>query len=235
MENNIRLQKYLAQCGVASRRAAETLIAEGKVTINGVIAEIGAKITAGTDEVRLNGKIVVPPPVEKPVYIALNKPVGVISAVTDQFGRTTVTDLVADIGVRLFPVGRLDYATSGLILLTNDGDVTFKLTHPKHSVEKTYIAVVKQPLGAADVCAFAEGIVIDGHKTQPVNLEYDGLTAKVILKEGRNRQVRKMFEAIGNEVVTLQRVSVGLITLGGLAPGQYRHLTADEINYLKTL
>jgi len=235
MENNIRLQKYLAQCGVASRRAAETLIAEGKVAVNGKIAEIGAKITPGTDEVRLNGKIVAPPLVEKLVYIALNKPVGVISAVTDQFGRTTVTDLVAGVGVRLFPVGRLDYATSGLILLTNDGDVTFKLTHPKHSVEKTYIAVVRRPLGAADVRAFAEGIAIDGHKTRPVNLEYDGLTAKVILKEGRNRQVRKMFEAIGNEVVMLQRISVGLITLNDLAPGQYRHLVADEINYLKTL
>jgi len=235
MENNIRLQKYLAQCGVASRRAAETLIAEGKVTINGEIAEIGAKITPGADEVRLNGKIVVLPLSEKPVYIALNKPVGVISAVTDQFGRTTVTDLVAGVGARLFPVGRLDYATSGLILLTNDGDVTFKLTHPRHSVEKTYIAAVKRPLGVADVRAFAEGILIDDHKTRPANLEYDGLTAKVILKEGRNRQVRKMFEAIGNEVVTLQRVSVGLIALGGLTPGQYRHLAADEIDYLKTL
>ena len=235
MENRIRLQKYLADCGVASRRRAETFIAAGKITINGKVAEIGDKIIAGVDEVRLNDEIVAMAPDEMLTYIALHKPVGVISSAADQFGRPTVLDLVASVGVRLFPVGRLDYATSGLILLTNDGDITFKLTHPSFSVEKTYIAKLRKPLDADAVRAFKQGIIIDGRKTRPAHLEYNNNSARITLKEGRNRQVRKMFEALGNGVSALQRLSVGQISLGSLKPGEFRHLSNLEVDYLKRL
>jgi len=235
MEKQIRLQKYLADCGVASRRAAEVLIADGKVMVNGEVAAIGAKVLVGVDEVRLDGKIIASSTTKSPVYIALNKPVGVISSALDQFGRTTVTDLVADVGVRLFPVGRLDYATSGLIILTNDGEIAFKITHPRYNVEKVYAATLRHRLDADAVRAFKQGILIEDYKTSPAVLEFSGVDAIITLTEGRNRQVRKMFEAIGNEVVTLQRISVGKIVLNNLKPGQYRHLADEEILYLKTL
>lgn len=230
----IRLQKYLADCGMASRRHAEELIADGRVTVNGETAQIGMKITPGQDEVTLNGAVVTHK--SDNVYILLHKPRGVITSVADQFGRKTVLDLVKGIDTRLFPVGRLDYATSGLLLLTNDGDLTNRLTHPRHSVGKTYMARVQNPLTESDVAAFNQGIIIDGHPTRPVKLEILGAekkVAKITLHEGRNRQIRKMFEALDNSVVALKRVAIGKITLGELKAGEYRHLTREEITYLK--
>ena len=229
----VRLQKYLADCGVCSRRRAEVLITEGKITVNGRIAEIGAKVMVGKDEVMYNDTVVLP--VVQNVYILLNKPVGVITSAADQFGRKTVLDLVGDIGVRLFPVGRLDYLTSGLILLTNDGQLANKLTHPKGGMEKTYQARVSKPLVHLDVKVFADGIDIDGYTTRPAILKIASAnkkSAEIILKEGRNRQIRKMFEALGNNVVSLQRTALGQISLEGLLIGQYRHLTAIEVAYL---
>ena len=230
----IRLQKYLADCGIASRRRAEELISAGKVTVNGETAQIGAKVVPGRDEVRFDGVIVTP--ADEMVYIALNKPKGVITSASDQFGRKTVLDLVKDINARLFPVGRLDYATSGLILLTNDGGLAHSLSHPRYGLEKTYIAKVGAPLEADIVQAFANGMEIDGYTTRPAVLEIIGAdkkTAKIILKEGRNRQIRKMFEGLGVQVVSLKRTAIGNIRLDGLKVGQHRFLTTQEVRYLK--
>jgi len=230
----VRLQKYLADCGIASRRRAEELISAGKVTLNGHIAQIGAKVVPGDDEVRFDGALVKPK--SEMFYVLLNKPKGVITSASDQFGRKTVLDFVNDIDARLFPIGRLDYATSGLILLTNDGAFANGLTHPRYGLEKIYIAKVETPLDASAVKAFADGMEIDGYTTRPAVLEIIGAdkkTAKVVLKEGRNRQIRKMFEGLGMSVVSLKRTAIGDIRIGDLQIGQYRHLATDEVTYLR--
>jgi len=237
MENQIRLQKYISDCGITSRRAAEALIADGKVTVNGIVASIGTKITPDADEIRLDGVVVMPKSGTR-LFIALHKPTGVITSAADQFGRPTVVDLVADIGERVYPVGRLDYATSGLILLTNCGETANKLQHPRHGVEKVYEVKLAKHLNAADVHAFKQGIVIDRRLTRPAGLEIspkDKRQALVTLQEGRNRQVRKMFTALGNKVVSLRRIAIGSIKLGDLKPGEYRHLTAAEVAFLESL
>ena len=237
-ENRIRLQKYLADCGIASRRAAEVLIGAGRVTVNGQVGQIGDKVLPGADEVCLDGKTVALREGVGFAYIALHKPVGVISSAVDQFGRPVVTDLVGDGFGRLFPVGRLDYASTGLILLTNDGEIANKLTHPRFSVEKIYEARLRRPLDGALVSAFRQGVVVEGKLTRPADLEIigrDKQSAKICLKEGRNRQIRKMFEVLGNEVVALKRVAIGRISLGELDVGKYRKLTAAEIEYLRQL
>ena len=228
----IRLQKYLADCGIAGRRTCEGFITDGRVTVNGRTAQIGEKITF-EDIVCMDGVQVSPK--KENIYIALHKPRGVITSAKDQFGRKTVIDLLSGIDARLYPVGRLDYATSGLLLLTNDGELAQKLTHPRHSVEKAYIARLSKSLNASHVKDFAEGMNIDGYTTRPVNLEIigNGHAAKIILKEGRNRQIRKMFEVLGVNVVSLKRISIGHIKLGELPSGQYRHLTEEEISKLK--
>lgn len=235
----VRLQKYIAMCGVVSRRKAEELIDEGRVSVNGsTVTEQGVKIEIGADKVSVDGK-----PIKsknKNYYIMLNKPVGYVSTANDQFDRPTVVDLVkkdlAD--VRIFPVGRLDYETEGLLLLTNDGDFTYKVTHPKFHMEKTYIATVKGGMTISGMNKLRNGVYIDDNfKTSPAKAEildaYDGHTfVKITIHEGKNRQVRKMFEAIGNTVVGLQRTSIGTVELGNLPLGRWRHLTSHEINYL---
>lgn len=235
----VRLQKYIAMCGVASRRKAEELIEEGRVSVNGSkVTEQGVKIEIGADKVSVDGK-----PIKsknRNYYIMLNKPVGYVSTANDQFDRPTVVDLVkkdlAD--VRIFPVGRLDYETEGLLLLTNDGDFTYKVTHPKFHMEKTYIATVKGGMTISGMNKLRNGVYIDDNfKTSPAKAEildaYDGHTfVKITIHEGKNRQVRKMFEAIGNTVVGLQRTSIGTVELGNLPLGRWRHLTSHEVNYL---
>ena len=235
----VRLQKYIAMCGVASRRKAEELIEEGRVSVNGSkVTEQGVKIEIGADKVSVDGK-----PIKsknKNYYIMLNKPVGYVSTANDQFDRPTVVDLVkkdlAD--VRIFPVGRLDYETEGLLLLTNDGDFTYKVTHPKFHMEKTYIATVKGGMTISGMNKLRNGVYIDDNfKTSPAKAEIldacDGHTfVKITIHEGKNRQVRKMFEAIGNTVVGLQRTSIGTVELGNLPLGRWRHLTSHEVNYL---
>lgn len=235
----VRLQKYIAMCGVASRRKAEELIEEGRVSVNGSkVTEQGVKIEIGADKVSVDGKSIKSK--NKNYYIMLNKPVGYVSTANDQFDRPTVVDLVkkdlAD--VRIFPVGRLDYETEGLLLLTNDGDFTYKVTHPKFHMEKTYIATVKGGMTISGMNKLRNGVYIDDNfKTSPAKAEildaYDGHTfVKITIHEGKNRQVRKMFEAIGNTVVGLQRTSIGTVELGNLPLGRWRHLTSHEVNYL---
>ncbi len=234
----IRLQKYLAQRGIASRRKCEELIALGRVSVDGVIiTEMGFQLN-GDEKVYVNNKLVTEKEMHE--YVMLNKPEGYITSSHDQFERPTVLDLVEDTENRLFPVGRLDYDTSGLLILTNDGELTFKLTHPKHNVEKTYIARVKGIPTKFEIQKMEEGLVIDGYKLSPckcfiVNSNEEEASLKITIKEGKNRQVRKMCDAIGHRVVALKRIATGELVLGDLPKGQYRHLTDEEVSYLKNL
>lgn len=237
-----RLQKFLAEAGVASRRKAEVLIAQGKVKVNGkVVTEMGFKIDSEKDEVTYLEKKVSKKQT-KMVYIMLHKPVGYVTTAKEQFGRPAVVDLIQGVSERIFPVGRLDYDTSGLLLLTNDGDLTYKLTHPKHDVDKTYIAKLYGVPDEGALQKFRRGVVLDGKRTKPakiqiLNRDKDGrfCTAEIIIHEGRNRQVRKMCESIKHPVAQLQRVATGELKLGDLPKGKYRHLTEKEVKYLKKL
>ncbi len=234
----IRLQKYLAQRGIASRRKCEELISLGRVSVDGVIiTEMGFQIN-GDEKVYVNNKLVLNR--EKHEYVMLNKPEGYITSSHDQFERPTVLDIVTETENRLFPVGRLDYDTSGLLLLTNDGDLTFKLTHPKHNIEKTYIARVVGIPNKHEIKKMEEGLVIDGYKLSPctcfiVNSNETEASLKITIKEGKNRQVRKMCDAIGHRVIGLKRIATGDLALGDLPKGEYRNLTELEVNYLKEL
>lgn len=235
----VRLQKYLADAGVASRRKAEELILAGKVSVNGVVVtELGTKVDDKVDSVFYNGKRVMNN--ERMVYVMLHKPEGFVTTVKDQFDRPTVMDLLKGISERIVPVGRLDYDTSGLLLLTNDGDLTYKLTHPKHLVEKTYLAKL---FGRPDQNAlnqFKWGVNIEGRRTEPARLEIiedlgKYTMCKIIITEGRNRQVRKMCDAVKHPVATLKRIATGELELGDLPKGKYRTLTDKEVKYLKSL
>ncbi|MGM9936524.1 MAG: pseudouridine synthase [Candidatus Ornithomonoglobus sp.] len=232
----VRLQKYIAMSGTASRRAAEKLIDEGRVSVNGKpVTEQGVKVEIGNDRVEVDGVLV--KAVEKKIYIALNKPEGYVTTVKDQFDRPTVMDLVQkEIHTRIFPVGRLDYETEGLLLMTNDGDWANRVTHPRFESSKKYYAVLKGVLTIPELNRIRRGVVIDGKKTSPAEceiLEIDmGMTlVELTIHEGRNRQVRKMFEAVGHEVKKLRRDSVGIVELGNLPEGRFRYLTSSEIEY----
>jgi len=233
----IRLQKYMAGCGVASRRASEQLITDGRVTVNGTVTrELGAKIDDTRDAVAVDGKAIALP--RACTYVMLNKPVGYVTTAADQFGRPAVVDLVKDISTRLYPVGRLDYDTSGLLLLTDDGGLTYALTHPKHEVEKEYTATVQGNPVPEAMKRFRTGIKLDGRMTAPADIRVlrrrsGEADVRVVITEGRNRQVRRMLAAIGHEVVTLQRVRIGSLTLGTLAVGAYRFLTESEVQFLR--
>ncbi len=236
----VRLQKYISMSGAASRRAAEEMIENGRVKVNGkTISEQGVKVEIGADKVMLDGKELKIN--EKKYYIMLNKPTGYVTTVKDQFGRPTVIDLIGgEISSQLFPVGRLDYDTEGLLLLTNDGAITHKVTHPKFHTDKTYIAVISGGITMSGLHKLRHGVNIENYKTSPADVEIlDASASKTMLKitihEGRNRQVRKMFEAVGCKVIGLQRVKIGNIELGNLPLGRWRHLTSHEVNYLKNL
>ncbi len=234
----VRLQKYLADCGVASRRKCEEIILSGRVKVDDItVEELGVKVNPAINVVTLNDTVIKKS--EDLVYILLHKPEGYITAVTDQFDRPTVIDLL-DIEERVFPVGRLDYETSGLLLLTNDGELTFKLTHPKHEVKKTYLAKVMGHPTEESLEQFRKGLFIDGYKTSKAEVyktredeKYSWL--KIVIIEGKNRQVRKMCDAIGHKVANLKRLSTGDLELGNLKRGEYRNLTKEEIEYLQNL
>ena len=231
----VRLQKYIASCGVASRRAAEKLIEEGRVSVNGqIVTEQGVKVTP-KDKVMLDGKPIKPE--GKKVYIMLNKPEGYICAVSDDRERPCVVDLIEGIEERIFPVGRLDYDTTGLLLLTNDGEFMQSLTHPSYEIWKTYRAVVKGTPNEKHVEEFARGIELEDGKTEPAVLEVVGYKGKnaiveVSIKEGRNRQVRRMLEAINHRVIKLKRVKIGGLELGDLKTGAWRYMKERDFKDL---
>ena len=228
-----RLQKYLASAGVASRRASETMIQEGRVAVNGkVIRELGTKIVPGKDQVTVDGKPVQPE--EKLVYLLMNKPAGYITTAKDPHNRPTVLDLVADVPYRVFPVGRLDYETEGLLLLTNDGEFAYRMTHPKFKMMKTYVAVVQGVLTPERLDMLQNGVQLEDGKTGPAKVrilrkENHKTVVEISIHEGKNRQVRRMFKAVKNPVLELKRISVGTLTLKGVNLGEYRYLNDDEL------
>lgn len=236
MTEPMRLQKYLAACGIASRRAAEELIADGRVTVNGeVIKTAGVKITPGKDRVSLDGKPV--ETAEKPVYIMLNKPRGYVTTVRDEQGRKTVMELLPEELGRIYPVGRLDLDTEGLLLLTNDGAFTHRLTHPSHEISKTYLAKVRGVPSPEALKALRTGVMLEGRKTHPAQVlvkhkEADSAVLIITIHEGRNRQVRNMCASVGHKVVFLRRIAEGSLRLGDLPVGAWRHLTPDEVTHL---
>ncbi|HCC08126.1 MAG TPA: pseudouridine synthase [Clostridiales bacterium] len=232
-----RLQKFLADAGVASRRKAEELILAGKVIVNGKkITELGTKVDPEQVEVTCEGK-----PVKKAtanIYIIMNKPAKYVTTAKDQFDRPSVLSLLKKVKQRVYPVGRLDYDTTGLLLITNDGDLTYKLTHPSKEIAKTYLAKVKDIPTEEKLEQMRKGVSIDGKKTQPAKVSVNKMFDKncelmITIHEGRNRQVRKMCEKIGHEVIKLERISIGNLKLGELPVGEYRMLTPRELEYLK--
>ncbi len=234
----MRINKFLAMSGVASRRGADQLIEDGVVKINGRICSPGDDVDIGSDNVTVNGKPV--NVVKKFDYYMMNKPKGYVCTVKDDKGRKTVMDLLPNNQKRLFPVGRLDYDTEGLLLLTNDGDLTYKLTHPKNEVPKTYLVKTEKPVSDEDVVRLRAGVIVDGVKTKRCNVRLietnkTGSKLHITITEGRNRQVRKMFEAVNNCVDFLKRIKIGDLTLSGLDRGEIRQLTAREIDYLLNL
>lgn len=233
-----RLQKYMATCGVASRRKSEEIIQEGRVKVNGVvIKELGYKVDTEKDEVWVdNNKI---KKEERKVYIALNKPEGYVCTVKDEKGRQTILDLVK-VEERIYPIGRLDYDTSGLILLTNDGDVYNKIIHPREEKNKVYIALLKGIPSSGCIEKFQKGIDIGGYVTAPAKIRIiknfnDSSEVEITIHEGKNRQIRRMCDAIEHPVISLKRIQVGNIKLNNLNKGKWRFLDENEINYIKNM
>lgn len=231
-----RLQKLISQAGLASRRAAEEIILAGRVKVNGVVVtELGSKADASVDTITLDGKPV--KPVNSHLHILLNKPAGFMTTLDDPEGRQLVTDLLPDINERVYPVGRLDYNTEGLLLLTNDGDWANKLMHPRHEIEKEYHIRVRGKVHQSQIDQLRKGVLLDDRPTAPatVQLIKDGEQndwLSITIHEGRNRQVRRMCEAVSLSVVRLKRVRYGILELGSLKPGQYRLLTEREVRDL---
>ncbi len=232
-EEKMRLQKYMAHCGVASRRHSEELIRSGKVKVNGkVITEMGF-LVSDKDKIEVNGI-----PIKKEdnkIYIMLNKPTSYVTTVMDPEGRRTVLDLIEGVKERIYPVGRLDYDTSGLLILTNDGEFAYKSTHPGQEIKKTYLAEVNGRPAEDNLNLIRAGVEIDGKFTSPAQVEIikekeNSTILQVIIHEGRNRQVKRMFEAIGHEVLKLKRTAVGNLSLGNLRIGHWRYLTPAEVN-----
>lgn len=234
----MRLNRYIAQAGVSSRRKADALTANGNVKVNGaVIRELGYDVKE-SDIVEVNGIVV--KPVESNIYIMMNKPKGFITSLKDEKGRPVVTDLVTDIEERLFPIGRLDFDTSGMLLLTNDGSLANRLMHPAHKVAKTYRARVFGIVSKDRLAHLREGVDIGGFVTQPAEVELIKQSdrfaiVEIKIREGKNRQVRKMFKAVGNTVLELERTAIGELYMGRLLEGHYRKLNKDEVEYLKEL
>ena len=233
--NEVRLQKYMADCGIASRRKCEEIIASGKVKINGHIAQIGDKVNVKKDIVTVRGKRI--NKATQMRYIMLHKPRGYVTTVSDDRGRKTVMELVKDVDERIYPVGRLDKDSEGLLLLTNDGALANALTHPKHNFAKTYRVTVRPAVTDEMLFNLRNGIEIDGRKTAPCDVtvitqEQGRVVLEFVLHEGRNRQIRKMCEAVDLEVARLKRTSMGSLKLGMLPQGKWRELNENEVKKL---
>lgn len=232
----MRINKYLAECGLSSRRKCEAFVLDGRVKINGKL------VTELSTEVKNNDVVTVDDnkvqPIKKHVYIIMNKPKGYVCTASDEFGRKTVLDLIKDCSERIFPVGRLDYDTEGLLILTTDGDLANRLTHPRHEITKTYVAKVEGEIAEEELDKLRSGVILDGVKTKKCKIKLldvsEGTSRyEVVISEGRNRQVRRMFESINKEVIFLKRVAIGDLRLSGLNRGAYRNLSPEEVNYLK--
>ncbi|MDD4602063.1 Ribosomal large subunit pseudouridine synthase B [bioreactor metagenome] len=235
-----RLQKIISQAGIASRRHAEKLISDGRVTVNGaVVTELGTKVEPRKDKVAVDGKLIVS---EKYVYILLHKPKGVVTTLNDPQKRKTVVDLIKDIPERIYPVGRLDYNTEGLLLLTNDGDLTNALIHPSHNIRKVYLAKVHGVPAEEKLDLFRVGMKLEDGLTAPalvniieIDKEKNSTTLEIIIHEGKNRQIRRMCEKIGHSVIQLKRIKFAFLDLKGVRRGSYRYLHQNEVEELKRL
>ena len=234
----MRLNKYIASAGVCSRRKADELIVNGNVKINGSVCDKLGQDVSGEDVVSVNGRVINGE--KKRVYFALNKPAGYITSMDDEKGRPAVSELVSDVTDRVFPVGRLDYNTTGLLIMTNDGDVANRMAHPSGEVYKTYVAEVEGVVSSKRIERLRNGVDIGGWVTAPAKVRLikqkpKSAVLEISIREGKNRQVRKMCAAVGNRVQKLERISIGGIRLGRLKEGHYRKLTKDEIDYLKSI
>lgn len=232
----MRINKYIAQAGVASRRKADELIANGNVKINGAVMREPGYDVQDKDVVSVNGHIIENR--QKLVYVLVNKPMGMITSSKDDKERATVMELIQDIDERLFPVGRLDYNTTGALIMTNDGQLTYRVSHPRHELGKTYRALVKGILSDEKVRKLRNGVDIGGYITSKAKVKVikggqNSTLVEITIHEGKNRQVRKMFASVGNPVQELERVAIGEVRLGHLKQGHYRKLTREEIEYLK--
>ena len=235
-DNMVRLQKYLSDCGVASRRKSEELIEQGKVRVNGKIASIGEKIDPKHDTITVSGKKIVHQKTH--TYIMLHKPRGFITTMSDEMDRKCVAQLIQDVPARVYPVGRLDRDSEGLLLFTNDGAFANAMTHPSKHVPKTYRVTVRPSITQEQLTALTQGVIIDDGVTAPAEVrvitkEENRVVLEIILYEGRNRQIRKMCEALGLEVARLRRTAIGTVKLGMLKQGDWRELTEDEVRKLQ--
>jgi 23S rRNA pseudouridine2605 synthase len=232
-----RLQKIISAAGITSRRAAEDLILEGRVRVNGkVVSELGSKADPGKDHIKVDGKLINPR--QPQTYIMLNKPPGYVTTMSDPEKRPTVQDLLKGVRIRVYPVGRLDFNTEGMLLLTNDGDFAHLVTHPSHELPKTYLVKVKGQLDDATLEKLAKGVYLDDGKTAPAKIrkvrkEEANSWIEIAIHEGRKRQVRRMMDRVGHSVIRLKRVKIGPLSLGDLPVGAYRHLIAEEVKTLR--
>ena len=234
----MRINKFLAECGVGSRRACDKLIEEKKVKVNGKICALGTEIDEYNDNVTVEGKPV--GKIKKPEYYIMNKPKGCVCTVKDDKGRKTVMDFLPPLAGRVFPVGRLDYDTEGLLILTNDGELANRLTHPSNEISKTYLVKVEGFVEDALLNKIRAGVEIDGKMTKKANIKIilrnrDFTKLHITITEGRNREIRKMFESVGKNVDFLKRIKIGDLTLTGLNRGEVRKLYPEEILYLKNV
>lgn len=236
--NGIRVQKYIADCGLMSRRHAEEEISAGRIKVNGERIEQGRKIIPGVDKVEYLGVVVERPSNTKFMYIMLNKPRGYVSTMSDELGRKCVASLVKDVGCRIYPCGRLDLDSEGLLIMTNDGELANKLMHPSHHIPKLYIVKTKGKISEKQLLFLNSPMEIDGYAISPAVVKILSMTDEetqlgFTLFEGRNRQIRKMCEKAGVEIRNLKRTAIGTVTLGNLKSGTWRHLSRAQINYLK--
>ena len=238
-KREVRLQKVIAQAGVASRRKAEAMIAEGRVSVNGrTLRELGVRVDPQRDHVKVDGRHLKPSP--PPVYLILHKPKGYVSSLNDPAGRPTISDLLAGVRLRVFPVGRLDFESEGLMLLTNHGEMAERLLHPRYHVPKTYLTKVKGVLSREKIAVLERGISLEEGQTKPATVKKMGIATEnswleIRISEGRKHQIRRMLEAVGHPVLKLKRVRFGPLALGGLPPGRYRYLTDAEANALRSV